>query len=89
MGTVKPVPLLNLEDLKAKGHHHLLYVKPVQTSVDGMELIAAYRRKYPEVFEKFDEDIWSYVNSSENVQVTIHLNLCFHQFNAVFYRVNP
>uniref|UniRef100_A0A914YG03 Nucleotidyltransferase n=1 Tax=Panagrolaimus superbus TaxID=310955 RepID=A0A914YG03_9BILA len=68
MGTVKPVPPMNLEDLKAKGHHPLFFVKPVQTSVEGMKTIAGYRRKNPEAFEKFDRDILAYVNSRENVQ---------------------
>jgi poly(A) RNA polymerase GLD2 len=68
MGTVKPVPPMDLEDLKAKGHHPLFFVKPVGHSIEAMSVIAQCRKEDPFAYEKFDRDIWTYVNSPQNLQ---------------------
>uniref|UniRef100_A0AC34FMC9 PAP-associated domain-containing protein n=1 Tax=Panagrolaimus sp. ES5 TaxID=591445 RepID=A0AC34FMC9_9BILA len=68
MGTLKPVPPLNLKNMIEEGYHPTAYVLPVTDSVIAMKRISQLRQENKEQFEAFDKAIFDFASEKRNSQ---------------------
>uniref|UniRef100_A0A914XXS9 PAP-associated domain-containing protein n=1 Tax=Panagrolaimus superbus TaxID=310955 RepID=A0A914XXS9_9BILA len=68
MGTLKPVPPLNLKNMIEEGYHPTAYVLPVSDSISAMKRFDQLRKDKKEEFAAFDKAIYDYASENRNSQ---------------------